>query len=231
MPSSVKDRFTVDFEYLFFFSKNKKYYFEQQFEPWIDKNIHDIKRAIYGHKEYKGKYKSEKKGKFSFGESKIVGDPLRGRNKRTVWSINTKPFKEAHFAVFPPKLIETPIRAGCPEFICKKCGKAREKIFDKKLKDNIYKPRINEKYSAGSEFMSNKTTLRCETETKEKGYTDCGCNAGFEAGIVLDPFIGSGTTGKVAIKQRKHFIGFEINPKYVLDIADKRLENIQVRLL
>jgi len=42
-------------------------------------------------------------------------DPKKGRNKRCVWTISTKPFKEAHFAVFPEELVETPIKAGCPK--------------------------------------------------------------------------------------------------------------------
>lgn len=80
-----------------------------------------------------------------------------GRNKRAVWKITTKPFKESHFAVYPEELCETPIRAGCPE-----------------------------------------------------------------GGIVLDPFFGAGTTGLVALKQNKQFIGIELNEKYI-EIAKRRL--------
>ena len=77
--------------------------------------------------------------------------------KRTTWSINTKPFKEAHFAVYPEELCETPIRAGCPE-----------------------------------------------------------------GGVVLDPFAGAFTTGVVANRQNKKFIGIELNPEYI-EIGRKRL--------
>jgi len=114
VPSSVKDRFTVDFEYIFFFSKNGKYYFETQYEPWRSTKKSDRDRAIHGHKSYQGKWLHAPKG-LALPESKVVGNPLKGRNKRCVWTITTKPFKEAHFAVYPPELIETPIRAGCPE--------------------------------------------------------------------------------------------------------------------
>ena len=106
MPSSVKDRFTVDFEYIFFFSKKKKYYFEQQVEPSLTK----------GSKSgtWTGDV-SEKTGKIGgynhSGEQFITGE---NRNKRTTWAICPKPFKEAHFAVYPEELCETPIRAGCP---------------------------------------------------------------------------------------------------------------------
>ena len=55
------------------------------------------------------------------------------------------------------------------------------------------------------------------------GFSDCGCNAGFKPGVVLDPFFGSGTTGLVALKQRKNFIGIEISEEYIR-IANKRLK-------
>ena len=58
------------------------------------------------------------------------------------------------------------------------------------------------------------------------GYTDCGCNAGFEPGIVLDPFMGSGTTAIVALNLNRSFIGIELNPEYVA-IAEKRIREFR----
>ena len=152
MPSSVKDRFTVDFEYMFFFSKQKKYYFEQQLEDYESEPE-----------------KIRNKGTENFGKNALGNGSLAcsegerdwynkgGRNKRCVWTINPKPFSEAHFAVYPEELIETPIKAGCPI-----------------------------------------------------------------GGTVLDPFFGSGTTGAVATKQNKKYIGIELNPEYI-EIAKKRI--------
>ena len=302
MPSSAEDRFTVDFEYLFLFTKNNKaifwtnektlecvdkkplgtkgkegvdwewrligenyenyntkisredaekynslkarkyrnkkikkislwkghdYWFEQQFENWTDNRPNDIRRAIEGHKKYKGKYLDKnKKGSFAFNEAKIVGDPKRGRNKRCVWKISTKNFPEAHFAVYPEGLIEIPIKAGCPEFICKKCGKARVKIYE----NNHYptRPYKKSKYKDSDESQEKQTGLRERWETirKENGYTDCGCNAGFEGGIVLDPFMGAGTTALAALKQRKRFIGIEIKKEYI-NMSNKRIAKVQ----
>jgi site-specific DNA-methyltransferase (adenine-specific) len=113
MPSSVKDRFTVDFEYLFFLTKNKKYYFEQQFEQNQDKwgrwgkytnpkSKQNKYHAMSGAKEMD---KEEFERKYS----------KNGRNKRCVWTIPTKPFSGSHFAVYPPELIRTCIQAGCPK--------------------------------------------------------------------------------------------------------------------
>ena len=111
MPSTVKDRFTVDFEKIFFFSKSKKYYFETQMEE-----------ALVG---YKGTdfIPNSDKDKKSIKKTNATGASFNNRtdelqtkrNKRTVWTITTKPFREAHFAVFPPELVETPIKAGCPD--------------------------------------------------------------------------------------------------------------------
>ena len=124
MPSSVKDRFTVDFEYVFFFVKNKKYWFETQREPH---NPDSIKRACrarvsrkldakqYAHsRTNKNTGYKEMKERFESGELSHAVHP-QGRNKRCVWRITTKSFKEAHFAVFPEELVETPIKAGCPK--------------------------------------------------------------------------------------------------------------------
>ena len=104
MPSSAKDRFTVDFEKIFFFVKQKKYYFNQIKEPNQDtyhgkrgKNINRTKlqsaMQTQGIQDYYGK----------------------GRNKRTVWDIPTKAYKGAHFAVFPEQIPEICITAGCPK--------------------------------------------------------------------------------------------------------------------
>jgi DNA modification methylase len=107
MPSSVKDRFTQDFEHIFFFSKSKKYWFETQYEPTIE--LYSEKRAKRPETSNYQKNSGQNVGNFTYNKL----SPL-GRNKRAVWKIPTKPFKEAHFATFPEALVETPIKAGCP---------------------------------------------------------------------------------------------------------------------
>ena len=153
MPESVKDRFTDDYERLFFFTKNRKYYFEQQLEYQskpqkpVNKNQQNCNNG----------YTTDR---FSAGYRDYYSQG--GRNKRSVWSINTKPFKEAHFAIFPEELIETPIKAGCPE-----------------------------------------------------------------NGIVMDIFMGSGTTAVVAQKLNRNYIGIELNSEYI-KIAENRINNIKI---
>lgn len=241
MPSSCRDRFTVDFEKVFMFSKNKRYYFEQQFEP--HKNPKDVKyrQELRKNKNYQVKepYKqnipysiqprskdiveyrelpnikdfsmflNENRKKRGLTIEKIesifesqaphywfnaesfpsVEDYKKlinllelhniyhkemltiykksskkstyeqGKNKRAVWSINTKPSSNKHIACYPEELCSIPILAGCPK-----------------------------------------------------------------NGVVLDPFFGSGVTGIVSLKNNRNFIGIEINPEYV-QIAKEKIKS------
>ena len=235
MPSSAKDRFTVDFEKLFFFAKNRRYYFETQFEAWTDTRKADIQRASEGHRDYSGKYKKGYNAEYRelLGGQGIkgqpVGNPLQGRHKRCVWRIPTTPFAEAHFAVYPEALIETPIKAGCPEFVCKKCGKPREMMMQSVGNFNAQ----GESGSKTAVHVGASSTLALLTKkAKEKvftGYTQCHCNAGYEPGVVLDPFMGSGTTAVVALRLNRRFVGIETNQKYI-DIAVERIKHHQTRL-
>lgn len=158
LPQPARDRFTVDFEHLFFFVKQRHYYFRQQFEPIRDKGrlLRRLVNPESHHKRaYGDKYISAINPKTAEASRERI---LRhGRNKRCVWRIAVRPFRGKHFAVYPPELIETPIKAGCPK-----------------------------------------------------------------GGVVLDPFMGSGTTALVAQKLGRHFIGIELNPHYV-KLAQKRL--------
>lgn len=148
MPSPIKDRFTVDFEYIFFFSKKEHYYFEQQKED--NKDSYNGRR---GSSKTRTKFESAMKGDVS-----ETRKHYKTRNVRTTWSINTKPFKEAHFATYPDDLIRIPILAGCPI-----------------------------------------------------------------GGVVLDPFMGSGTTAIVALKYSRNYIGIELVRDSIV-IANNRVK-------
>ena len=183
LPASVQDRYTVNYEKMFFFTKNPKYYFKQQIEETKD---------------------------------------LLQRNKRTVWSVNTASFKGAHFATYPPELLESPIDATCPRFVDKITKKPREIVIEKKSmerhelpKDSPnYRPaRYDGKYSQGQRYAM----------YNEIGYDDGRDDDEFEPGVVLDPFFGSGTTAQVAMSQDKDWVGIELNPEYE-KISEKRLK-------
>ena len=124
MPESVKDRCTKSHEYIFLLTKNKKYYYDNDAirEPhtW-----EESKPRPSGMERNAQKYRSKVNyggGGSGFaghsGSLKADGTSLNhpdGRNKRSVWTVTTKPFKDAHFATFPPELIKPCILAGCPE--------------------------------------------------------------------------------------------------------------------
>ena len=175
LPSSAKDRFTVDFEYLFFFVKNEKYYFKQQFEPYSEVYLKDKRHEMDEIPTYSTKY-PDGIGAIDGGtrtRNNIFESGLKeeGRNKRAVWSINPARCAEAHFATFPQELIETPIRACCPEggtvmdiFL----GRGTTGILAKKLGLNFIGIELNPEYMemARRNIFPDQTDLFLEGEAK-----------------------------------------------------------------
>lgn len=153
MPESVKDRCTKAHEYIFLLSKRSRYYWDQEA---IAEDATCAGRIL----DYTGDQKNNNADPVLMatrpnGRMITVKDT---RNRRSVWTVSTHSFPKAHFATFPPKLIEPCILAGCPE-----------------------------------------------------------------DGTVLDPFCGSGTTGMVALRHGRRFIGIELNAEYV-DMAHRRIQ-------
>lgn len=168
MPSSVKDRFTIDYEKIFFFVKSQKYYFNQPKEPMVTNQT--ISNSGRKYSRETSTMPSNKK-QDNVGRSDYTGFNDRYtppenlmRNKRTVWTIPTQPSSIEHFAMFPNELVETMIEAGCK-------------------KD----------------------------------------------GVVLDMFLGSGTTAIVAKSLNRKYVGIEINSDYA-KIASERLKTTQMSI-
>ncbi len=113
MPESVKDRFTNDYEEVFFFTKKEKYFFNKLYEPYAEKTLHAFKNGKIPNSH---KYLEAGKSKCGMREGKewlnVVSE--KGRNMRTVWSIGTVGIKEAHFSTFPLELARRCLSAGCP---------------------------------------------------------------------------------------------------------------------
>ena len=101
MPESVTDRCTKAHEYLFLLSKSGRYFFDAE--------------AIKEPATYAGQPRGGSKNRYEQNAAGMDCKESATRNKRSVWSVNPASFKGAHFAVFPPKLIEPCILAGCPE--------------------------------------------------------------------------------------------------------------------
>ncbi len=215
MPSSVKDRFTNAYEPVFFFSKSRKY--------WFDLDVVRVPHKTNAVKKLRDKSKepynkSYPCGHFSPGERPEV-HPL-GKNPGEVWTIPTQPFPEAHFATYPERLIEPMIKAGCPQWLCKKCGKARVrttgkgKIIEQRKPEKGLRAKFDKQAGLRNGYIAR--------EIYTIGWTDCGCNADWDSGIVLDPFAGAFTTAVVASKLGRRFIGIELNKEYC-DIGIRRI--------
>ena len=120
MPSSTRTRPTTDHEYIFFFSNDKNYFYNADAirEPHVTFSKNSKMKG--GRKHFGKRGSTPEKGKNS-GDSNLHDGRWdqafhpKGRNKRTVWSISLSKFREAHFAVYPPQLVETCIAASCPE--------------------------------------------------------------------------------------------------------------------
>lgn len=147
MPESVKDRCTKSHEYIFLLSKSERYFFDS--ESIKENALNAGKRISLGEKSFsKGQAAGLGINPSGNGNSEHY-DVSDNRNRRSVWSVTTKPYSGAHFAVFPPDLIEPCVLAGSPI-----------------------------------------------------------------GGIVLDPFMGSGTTAQVAQNLNRKYLGCELNKDY-----------------
>lgn len=157
MPEAVVDRCTKSHEYIFLLSKFPRYYFDAAAlrEPCASRKGNA--KTFRGGGAYTGGRSFQNSAQVKRTSHGNTENRTGTRNKRDVWAVATSGFKGAHFAVFPERLIEPCILAGCPE-----------------------------------------------------------------GGTVLDPFAGSGTTGVVAKRLRRNFIGVEINEDY-REMAEKRI--------
>lgn len=215
MPESVRDRCTKSHEYIFLLAKSKKYWYDHE--------------AIKEPAAYPpGTRKNVKKGGFN---SKYAGDVTRKgdesfranrskRNKRDVWTISTKPYKGAHFAVFPPDLIRPCILAGCPPRACAACGKGYKRVLNEKRDRS--RPRAREEHAAHANATPQGGYRGTLTTTTLGWEPQCDCDAGVTEGVVLDPFGGSGTTALTAKEEGRSSLLVELNPEYI-KLANKRL--------
>jgi DNA modification methylase len=155
MPESVTDRCTKSHEYIFLFSKQPKYFYDYEAirEPLAESSVGRLQQDI---DNQVGSTRANAGAKTN-GNMKAHGDVEGGRNKRSVWNVSVASFKDAHFAVYPPALIEPCIKAGSAE-----------------------------------------------------------------GDTVLDPFSGSGTTGEVALKLGRNYVGCELNPDYA-QLSERRI--------
>lgn len=159
MPESVRDRCTKAHEYVFLLSKSERYFYDHEAskEPAVSEKPAGNKRHKYADAYNTG---TSEEHRTKAGLLDLAGKEWETRNRRSVWSVATRPYKGAHFATFPPALIEPCILAGS---------------------------RPND--------------------------------------IVLDPFMGSGTTAAVSVQHGRRYLGCELNPDYGL-LQQERISHV-----
>lgn len=231
MPESVTDRPSKSHEYIFLLSKSRHYYYDQDSirEPVQSSSA---EREKYG---WNGKSIIDQDGKERRAQPdpvKQMGDrwaPLLGRNKRSVWTVPTESNSFAHFATFPQALIEPMILAGVPSSVCAQCGAPWTRITETQSisrdelpkNDPNYRPKRYDSGKAGD--SGNPSAGQRFHSTRMLGsQPTCICDADTDAGIVLDPFMGSGTVALVARRLERHWIGCDLNAEYV-SLANERL--------
>lgn len=225
MPESITDRPTKSHEYIFLLSKSQKYYFDNEAvkEKRVGDNMFPGNKPNVLGPEGSSVSRRHPASASDRGDIRPWGS-ISGRNIRSVWTIPTRPYKEAHFATFPPKLIEPCIKAGSSEKgCCPECGKPWERIMEKKFvgvrntSSGDGKQQVHRKGASHDLYPIPSTTIGWKPT--------CSHENNHVPAIVLDTFAGAGTTCLVSRELGRDYIGIELNPEYVV-MAEKRLKPI-----
>lgn len=236
MPESVRDRPTKSHEYLFLLAKSKRYYYDADTirEPQKMASRLRVMRGWDGdtQRDYPNGPQSHIDKYFNKSREEAMSMP--GRNKRTVWAIPTKPFKGAHFATFPPALVEPCILAGTSaKGQCPRCSKAWVRVVERTGVDNVANevvpdydvPGIVKGSSADRVRRLSGSTYQRVVQPTNNWQPACDCNAGGPIPqIVLDPFMGAGTTCMVADRLKRHWFGIDISEEYC-EMARERIRS------
>ena len=161
-------------------------------------------------------------------------EPVQEQNKIDVWTISTKPYSGAHFATFPPDLVEPMILAGTSaRGCCPVCGAPWERVVELgEVQTTGGGPgrEASGMCSIGNRGNSNTGKMAQHEHVTTGWRPTCEHDADPVPCQVLDPFAGSGTVGEVCIIHQREFIGIELNPDYI-ELAEDRTDGVQVRLL
>ena len=231
MPEAVMDRPTKSHEYIFLLTKSEKYFYDQDATREPHKDDWHARASTWRDGKAKRQVLDSMYHTITEAARPFANPPNpAGRNKRSVWSINTRPFSGAHFAVFPPEIPEICIKAGTSEKgCCPTCGAPwkRDVICLGDRKDNGVSSRIVPENHAG-DTRTKDHTGKGDNQLATVPYTNIGwvptCMCPEQTPIpciVLDPFAGSGTTLMVAKQLGRDYIGIELNPEYAKIIAER----------
>jgi DNA modification methylase len=221
MPESVTDRCTKAHEYVFLLTKRERYFYDAM-------AIAEAARYANTMQSFSTPYKNAGRGtgKQASGNEKDGAEPVMlgdTRNRRSVWTISTRPCKEAHFAVMPPDLAEVCILAGTSaEGCCAACGAPWQRVVERERVAT--RPGTDTKVTGDSMTDGNRDPERHVTDVRTVGWErTCECDeARVSPCTVLDPFGGAGTTALVSQLHERDSVICELNEKYA-KIAQKRI--------
>jgi hypothetical protein len=246
MPESVTDRPTRSHEQVFLLTKSERYFYDH--EGVKEKGVYPAGTiAAKGSGEREGNRRGTRKkdliGVRAASTERRQGGSFQDRvdagyacydgtrNLRTVWAIGVEPYHEAHFATFPPALVDPCLRAGTSQKgACVTCGAPWVRVVDyEPMPDEIKaqfeaaRVRTGEDHGRDDGF----TTRRPNYQRKrigERWEPSCECkNQRAEPCRVLDPFAGSGTVGEVCELMRLKFIGIDLGYH---DISERRINSV-----
>jgi site-specific DNA-methyltransferase (adenine-specific) len=193
LPSSAADRLTGSWEFVYFLVRSRHYFFDLDA---IREPLTSAKKPqrLRDRRDCHGTRDNGNSGLIQLGRSGLRGHPL-GKNPGDAWRI-TGARVRGHSASFPPELIRRPILAACPEKVCTACGRP---------------------------WQRDRRPVRWKNgQPQPRALVPCGCEAPTRPGLVLDPFLGSGTVALVARRFGRDWLGIELNPRYI-ELAHNRL--------
>jgi DNA modification methylase len=225
MPESVDDRPSRCHEYLFLLSKSRQYFYDAEA---VKEPQSELTHERFKNGRYRSPPTTEKEvlrpGYGGWRETTRESWLPSGRNKRSVWSISSESYSGLHFATFPTALVEPCILAGTSaKGCCPKCGapwRRQVKVHDpERVLGKSWHDHSNDLVRGQHDVPLG----RGKPSTETTGWSPtCTCGvAESVAGIVLDPFAGSGTVGKVALELGRNAILIELNLDYARLIQAK----------
>jgi site-specific DNA-methyltransferase (adenine-specific) len=196
LPSPAADRLTPSWEFMYFLVRERSYFFDLDAirEPLSRPRVARPRRVPTRRASH-GARDHGHGGLTRLSREGLAGHPL-GKNPGDAWRIAGARVR-GHGASFPAELIRRPILATCPEKVCTSCGQPWQRA------------RHPVRFSGGN--------------PRPRALVSCGCGAATRPGLVLDPFMGSGTVALVARQHGRDWLGVELNPAYV-QLTGERLE-------
>lgn len=230
MPESVTDRCTKSHEYIFLLSKSQQYFYDNEAIKEMAHTTDNSQRD-----------RDASRLNNTPGRTRMAGlttNHYEMKNKRSVWTVTTKPYSGAHFAVFPEDLIEPCILAGTSQRgHCPKCQARWIRDLEKVASTSTECPKTQAAHEARGGTGKPTGTVGKSGGGRINGYTktlgwipQCDCGSDPISDIVLDPFMGSGTTAQVAQNLGRKYLGCELNSDYK-PLQDQRLAQQSLELM